>query len=185
MRALRFIAGAAAGFLVWWYSALVYNGALSFGAERILQLDHRLCNAHLLAVERNVEVTPHLCVAPRVVIPADQLTYNIILFAALFAMRFRSFQSFSACFFVVIVTHVLSLALSVEANYAGRLGAWSDARYDGLEQDVWTALEFWWRLAGMFALVFAMWWLTLAPTFQPPRASAAPRPKRAAARGRR
>ena len=185
MRALRFFAGALVAFLVWWYAALFYDGALAFAAERILQFDQRLCNAHLVAAERKVDVIPHLCVAPSAAIPADQLTYNMILFGALFAMRFRSFQSFFAALFVLAVTHVLSLALSVEAMYAGHLGTWSDRHYSALEQDFWVGAEFWWRLVGMFALVFIMWWLTLGPIFQPARMSAAPRPKRAAAKGRR
>jgi len=175
LRTLRFIAGAAAGFLFWWYATLPYDGLLSFAAERIISIDERLCNAQLIADERKVEVTPHLCVGPKAIIPADQLTYNIILFAALFAMRFRSFGSFFACLAILVVSHMLSLPLSIEATYAGRLGAWSDRHYGGLEQDIWTAVEFWWRLVGMFALVFGMWWLTLSPVYQPDR----PAPKRA------
>jgi len=175
LRALRLLAGAAAGFLFWWYGALFYNGALSFAAERVLQLDSRLCNAHLVAVDRNVEVAPHLCPAPTATIPADQLTYNIILFAALFAMRFRGFGSFFTCLFVLVASHVLTLALSVESTYAARQGAWSQDHYSTLAQQLWVGAEFWWRLAGMFALVFAMWWLTLAPIYQSATVS---RPKR-------
>ena len=185
LRALRFVAGAIAGLLFWWYATLFYDGALAFAAERLLQFDQRLCNAHLVAEERKVDVTPHLCVGPTAAIPADQLTYNLILFAALFAMRFRSFGAFFACLLVLVISHVLSLAVSVEATYAGHLGAWSDRHYGGLEQDVWTAVEFWWRLVGMHALVFGLWWLTLSPIYQPLRESAAPRPKRAVAKGRR
>ena len=175
MRALRLFAGAVAGFLFWWYGALFYNGALSFAAERVLMLDSRLCNAHLVAAERKVEVAPHLCPAPTATIPADQLTYNIILFAALFAMRFRGFGSFFACLFMLVVSHVLSLALSVESTYAVRQGQWSQEHYTALAQQLWVGAEFWWRLAGMFALVFAMWWLTLEPIFHRPPARA---PKR-------
>jgi len=185
LRAFRFFIGAAFAFVVWWYATLFYDGALAFAAERILQFDQRLCNAHLVAAERKVEVTPHLCVAPTATIPADQLTYNMILLGALFAMRFRSFQSFFAALFVLVITHILSLVLSIEATYAARLGAWSTAHYGGLESDFLVGAEFWWRIVGMLALVFVMWWLTLGPISQPVRASAAPRPKRAAAKGRR
>lgn len=185
MRALRFFVGAFVAFLVWWYATLFYDGALAFAAERILQFDQRLCNAHLVAEERKVVATPHLCVAPTATIPADQLTYNMILFGALFAMRFRSFQSFFAALFVLVVSHILSLALSIEATYAARVGAWSARHYGGLESDLWVGTEFWWRIVGMLALVFILWWLTLGPIFQPARESAAPRPKRAAAKGRR
>src|SRR5262249_53545397 len=143
LRALRFIAGAVAGFLFWWYATLPYDGFLCFAGERILWLDQRLCHANLIADGRKVEVTPRLCVAPKAIIPADQLTYNLILFAALFAMRFRGFGSFFTCLAVLVLSHILSLTLSIEATYAGRLGAWSDGHYGGLEQDIWTAAEFW------------------------------------------
>jgi hypothetical protein len=178
LRALRLIAGAVAGFLVWWYGTLVYDGGLSFAAERVLRLESRICAAQLTAVERHVEVTPHLCVAPKAIIPADQLTYNLILFVALFAYRFRSVQSFFASLFVLVVSHILSLALSIEATYAGRLGTWSDQHFSGMQQDVWTAIDFWWRLGGMFAIVFVLWWLTLSPVFQPSRDKGERRRKR-------
>jgi hypothetical protein len=180
LRALRFLIGAAAGFLVWWYGALVYNGALSFAAERVLQFDQRLCGPHLIADDRRVYVSPRLCVVPDAMIPADQLTYNMILFAALFAMRFRNALSFVASLLALIVTHVLLLALSVETTYAQNGG-----KFSPLESNIWTGAEFWWRLVGMFAFVFVMWWLTLESTPLAPRSTAAQRPKRAAARGRR
>jgi len=160
LRALRLIAGGAAGFLIWWYGTLYYDGALSAAAEQLLGFDQRLCSAHLVADRRSIEVTPHLCVAPKATIPADQLTYNFILLAALFAMRFRSVQSFLASTFLVAVTHVLSLVVSVEATYAGNMGTWSERHYSALEANVWVAAEFWWRLVGMFAIVFVCWWMT-------------------------
>jgi len=170
---------------VWWYGALVYNGALSFVAERVLQFDQRLCGPHLIADDRKVDVSPRLCVVPTATIPADQLTYNMILFAALFAMRFRNALSFIASLFALIVTHVLSLALSVESTYAAQQGTWSTAHYSALAQQMWVGAEFWWRLVGMFAFVFVVWWLTLESTSPIPRPTAARRPKRAAAPGRR
>jgi len=185
LRALRFIAGAAAGFLLWWYGTLFYNGALAFTAESLLGLDARLCGPHLIADERKIEVRARLCVAPTATIPADQLTYNIILLAALFAMRWRSITSFLISLFVVALTHVLSLAVSVESTYAARNGAWSDKHYSVFEQQAWVSTEFFWRLVGMFAIVFVCWWVTQAPIFPQTRASGARRRGRAAARGRR
>ena len=173
MRALRFFVGAVAGFLVWWYASLFYNGTLSFAAERLLQLDHRLCGPHLVADDRKVDVSPRDCVVPLATIPADQLTYNMILFAALFAMRFRSATSFIASLIALIVTHTLSLALSVESTYSRILKS-----YSPMESNIWTGAEFWWRLAGMFAFVFVCWWLTLSA------AESSPRPKRARKRGK-
>jgi len=185
LRTLRFLAGAAAGVLFWWYATPAYDDALSIAAQQILRVDKRLCGPHAEAVDRSVFVHPRLCVAPTATIPADQLTYNIILLAALFAMRGRSVGSFLLSCAIVAISHVLLLAVSIESTYATKNGAWSAQHYSTMEQSIWTSAEFFWRLAGMFAIVFACWWLTQPPTDRPPDASGARRPKRAAERGPR
>jgi len=184
-RLLRFVAGAAVGFFIWWYGTLFYDAGLAAAGEQLLALESRLCGPHLVAEERSIESHARLCVVPSAKIPADALTYNFILLTALFTMRWRSITSFFASLFVVVVTHILSVALSFESTFAGRIGKWSEQHYSALEANVWVAAEFWWRLVGMFAIVFACWWLTQAPMFPGARASAAPRPKRAAVRGRK
>jgi hypothetical protein len=158
-RALRFIAGAAAGFLFWWYATPVYNDAIGAAAAQILQVDKRLCGPQADSVDRNVFVRPRLCIAPTATIPADQLTYNIILLAALFAMGGRNLLAFSVSCIVVIMTHVLSLAVSIESTYANANGPWSQQHYAALERQLWISTEFFWRLVGMFAIVFACWWI--------------------------
>lgn len=153
LRALRFVAGAAAGFLFWWYATPVYNDFIASAAVQILQIDKRLCGPRADVAGRSVFVQPRLCVAPHATIPADQLTYNIILLAALFAMGGRRLIAFVISCVVVVVTHILSLAVSIESTYA-RI-----ANYSLAEQRFWVGAEFFWRLAGMFAIVFACWWL--------------------------
>jgi hypothetical protein len=159
IRALRCLAGAAAGFLFWWYATPVYNDAIGAAAAQILQVDKRLCGPQADSVDRNVFVRPRLCIAPTATIPADQLTYNIILLAALFAMGGRNLLAFSVSCIVVIMTHVLSLAVSIESTYANANGVWSQQRYSALERQLWISTEFFWRLVGMFAIVFACWWI--------------------------
>ncbi len=159
LRALRFIAGAAAGFLFWWYATPVYNDALGAAAAQILQIDKRLCSPRADAVDRNVFVQPRLCLVSTATIPVDQLTYNIILLAALFAMSGRNILAFIVSCVVVIVTHVLSLIVSIESTYANTNGVWSTQHYSQFERQLWISTEFFWRLAGMFAIVFACWWI--------------------------
>jgi hypothetical protein len=159
IRALRCLAGAAAGFLLWWYATPVYNDALGAAAAQILQIDRRLCGPRADSVDRNVFVQPRLCVAPNATIPADQLTYNIILLAALFAMGGRRVLAFIVSCLVVILSHVLSLAVSIESTYANANGAWSEQHYRAFERQFWLSTEFFWRLVGMFAIVFACWWI--------------------------
>jgi hypothetical protein len=163
LRALRLIVGAAAGFLFWWCATPVYNDVLSLGAERILRIDKRLCGPHAETVDRQVFVHPRDCVAPAVTVPADQLTYNIILLVALFAMQGRKILGFLASCLVVAITHILSLAVSIESTYAVANGGWSQQHYSLIEQHLWLSVEFFWRLVGMFAVVFACWWIAQPP----------------------
>jgi len=158
LRALRFIAGAVAGFLFWWFATPIYNQAIAFAAAPILQIDKRLCGPRLQGEGRNIFVSPRLCVAPTANVPADELTYNIILLAALFAMRGRLLPFVASCF-VVMLTHVLSLATTIESAYATRTASWGDQHFSPIEQDLWVGTEYFWRLAGMFAIVFACWWI--------------------------
>ena len=159
IRALRCVAGAAAGFLFWWYATPVYNNAIGAAAVQVLQMDKRLCGPRADAVDRSLFVQPRLCVIPTATIPADQMTYNIILLAALFAMGGRRLLAFIVSCLVVITTHILSFAVSIETTYANANGAWSEQHYSAFERQLWISTEFFWRLVGMFAIVFACWWI--------------------------
>lgn len=166
--ALRFIAGAIAGTLLWSWCGDAYHSVIARCAEPVVNIDSRLRHAEVRGAGSKVnargdEEEPSL---PRVIIPADQLTYNVILFLALFAMnrglfRKASMRRFAIALFVLFAVHVLSLAVSIEATYASRLPGWSEQRYGPLEQDFWTAAEYAYRLAGMAAVAFGCWWMTL------------------------
>ena len=160
IRALRCIAGAVAGFLFWWYATPLYNAAIGGASVQILQMDKRLCGPRADPVDRSLFVQPRLCLIPTATIPADQMTYNIILFAALFAMGGRSVLAFIVSCLVVMTTHVLSFAVSIETTYANANGTWSEQHYSAFERQLWLSTEFFWRLVGMFAIVFACWWIT-------------------------
>ncbi len=159
IRALRFIAGAAAGFLFWWYATPIYNDAIGAASVEILQMDKRLCGPRADSVDRKLFVQPRLCIVPTATIPADQMTYNIILLAALFAMRGRRVIACIVSCIIVVMTHILSFAVSIESTYANANGAWSEQHYSAFERQLWISTEFFWRLVGMFAIVFACWWI--------------------------
>jgi hypothetical protein len=167
--ALRFIAGAIVGTLLWSWCGDAYHAVIARAAEPVVNIDARLRHAEVRGAgpkvnARGNEVEPSL---PRVIVPADQLTYNVILFLALFAMNKRLFRKDSLrrlaiALVVLFGVHVLALAVSIEATYASRVPGWSDARYGGMEQDFWTAAEYAYRLAGMAAVAFGCWWMTLS-----------------------
>lgn len=154
VRALRFLAGGAAGLLLWIYATPAYDAALSAAASVLLRADSRLRPVTAVANGRVVNVRS----ARPAVIPADQLTYNVILLAALFAMRRPSWRAVAISAAVLVVTHVLALVVAIESTYATRMGEWSASHYGLLEQHLWLDTEFFYRLAGMFAIAFACWW---------------------------
>lgn len=160
--ALKFAAGATIGFLLWLYATPAYNVALAAGAH-ILYLDRRFANARIIAVGRRIEVLPPA--APSRALPADELTYNVILLAGLFAtnrdfFRDRNMRRFAASIAILVVTHWLALIVTIEADYAQRLAEWSEAHYGRIETFLWSEAEYFYRLVGMFGIAFACWWLS-------------------------
>lgn len=164
---LKFVAGAAAGIVLWIYLTPAYNALLARASEPLLHLDRRLRNTEVLASDRRITARgdveqPDL---PPILIPADQLTYNIILLLGLFAtnrapLRDRGASRLAIAAAVLVVSHILATAVAIEATYATRTGEWGSRNYSAPEQDVWSALEYGYRLAGMFGIAFGCWWMT-------------------------
>ena len=162
LKLLRFAAAFVASMMLWWYATPSYNAFLSAAAEPLVRIDSRLRTADLTPVGRNVVVTG----LPTARIPADQLTYNVVLFASLFAtipglFRKRALKMLLICIAILVVTHIVALAVSIESTCATQLADWSESRYPDAEQDFWTAAEYVYRLAGMFGISFALWWVSV------------------------
>lgn len=125
---LRFAVAFVLGMVLWWYVTPFYNVLLAETAERLVQLDSRLSQANLTAEGRVITVTN----VPKGQIPADQLTYNVVLFLALYAtipFLKRSYSVFAVCILILVLTHIVAVAVSVEATYATAAGDWSESRY--------------------------------------------------------
>lgn len=146
--------------MLWWLATPPYDAALSAGAELLLRADARLEPVTLVANGRIVNVRTNL----PAVIPADQLTYNVVLFAALAAMRPMTKRGFAIAVAVLALTHLIALVVAVESTYATRMGEWSADHYSLTEQRLWLDAEFFYRLAGMFAIAFGCWWAGLRET---------------------
>ena len=164
-RILAFVIGIVFGCILWYQTAHVYNVVLAATTEPLLRLDRRFATAELAADQRAIRVAPRDTTAlPPASIPADQLTYNIILLVALFASnprpwRGRNVAALALSLIPVAIGHVLALIISIESTYANRLGAWSDAHYGSFATNAWLVAELFVRVVGMFAIVFACWWV--------------------------
>ena len=167
LRALRFILAATIAAVLWSFAAPAYNAALAFCAEPLLRIDPRLRSVDVHAVESRILARGdvHKPDLPLVIIPANELTYNLVLFAGLFCserkpLRDGGWRRLALALGVLVLTHVLAIAVSIEATYATRLGEWSEKNYSSAQQDFWSATEYAYRLAGMFGIAFACWWVS-------------------------
>lgn len=161
--AARFAAGFAGGMALWAWWAPHYNRIIVPLALPVARLDSRLGELQATVTGRSADLWGGTLPAAR--FPFDQLTYNVILLAALFAMNRpffgrRNLGAAAVSAIVLFVTHVGAAAVSLVTTYALRAGEWSARHYSPLEQDGWMSVEFSYRLAGMFAIAFALWWVT-------------------------
>ena len=162
LRALRFLAGLALGVCIWWAATPAYNYALAPATQLLLHADRRLADAVLVPQERKIFITSSTPL-PTATMPADQLTYNIILLLALFAMndrpwRLANVRGLAIALVILFLSHCIGLIISIESTYAMRQGAWSEQHYGDAAANFWLTSELVFRIVGMFGVVFASWW---------------------------
>jgi len=163
-RALRLVVGLAIGVALWWSCGDAWNRALAWMAQPLMKFDSRIAQTDLVAVGHTIVVQPLVASLPMATIPADQLTYNVILLVALFASNRapfsdRNMKAFAIAFAIVLLLHPIGLFISIESTYALRQGAWSDQHYGENAQRLWVNAEVFYRLIGMFGVVFAAWFV--------------------------
>ena len=162
-RVLRFVVALIVAALLWYNLTPLYDAFIAAAATPLVKIDPRLRGAHLAAADRIIKVTGSV---PAANIPADQLTYNVILLVALFAsnrkpLRDRNVVALLLSVLIVVVLHEIAVLLSVESTYAVQMGAWSNEHYGAAGYYFWMYSEIFYRLVGMFGAVFACWWLTI------------------------
>jgi hypothetical protein len=162
LRALRFLAGVALGFWIWWAATPAYNQGLAAATQLLLHADSRLAAAELVPQERKIFVTSSTPL-PTATMPADQLTYNIILLLALFASnddswRVPNLRGLAVALVILFLSHCIGLVISIESTYAMRQGVWSEQHYGDAAANFWLTTELVFRIVGMFGVVFASWW---------------------------
>jgi hypothetical protein len=162
-RAARFIAGFVVATIIWlWVSPFLASG-MAAATEPLLHLDSRFRDAQLSASESAVSVDAPHGTFPQTKYPADQLTFNLILLVALFASnkkpwRDRNIIAFAISLAIVLALQPLSLLVTIETYYAD-FTKWGETQYGNVAANVWLVLQMFWRLVGMFGVVFACWWV--------------------------
>ena len=166
LSALKFIAGGTIATVLWVLLTPAYNSVVAIAAQPLLRIDPRLRNVEVRGADTRIQGRgndehPEM---PRVLIPAGELTYNFVLFAGLFAtnpnlLRDRNFRRLLIAMLILFATHVLAVTVALESTYSTRVAGWSDVHYSPVLQDFWSAAEYAYRLAGMFAIAFGCWWI--------------------------
>lgn len=168
-RAVRALAALAAATVIWSWLATPYNTFVAHAAEPLVRIDARLRTANVSTRSDAIAVDAPHGEFPEVVIPGSQLTYNVILLVTLFAsnlrpLRDRNVVGFLISLGIVLLLHPVAALISIESSYATRSGAWSEAHYGDFAANVWLLAEMFWRLIGMFGVVFATWWVASSRT---------------------
>lgn len=161
--ALRFAAGAVAGALLWWYATPQYNAVVGAAAAQLLRLDHRLYDIDAAERGRWVLLRSASGTFGIATIPAEQITYNVILFAALVAtVRRPSWRRLAIAVAILFASHVVTFAVATESTYAnGRDPAAAEA-------NSWMMAQLFLRVVGMLAVAFGCWWWVAARSMQRP-----------------
>lgn len=174
----RPLASAAAGFLagaaLWFGAAEPYHRTLAAPAQALIRVFESPGATRLRAEKREVIVDredfpPS---SPRPGIPAQDLDFNVAILTALFAtarrpLGDRSLRKIGAALAILWATHVVALIFAVESLYATELGPWSAAHYGALARNIWATGHHFYRIAGMFAIPFALWWAFTRETHRP------------------
>jgi hypothetical protein len=159
----RFLLGFLAGLALWWYATPVYNEALGRVAALILRADSRLSGIEMEARGRNAFIRSAHGSFPAAALPADQLTWNVVLFLALVAtnrdlFRDRGVRSFAVASCLLVGTHLFTFVVATESLYANSPAV--ALPYGDLEAAVWFWIAYGYRMVGMIAAAFACWWLS-------------------------
>jgi len=165
-RVLRFVVALIAAAVVWYNLTPFYDRFLAAGASPLIRIDRRFRDTRVFAAERiiSVRAKDRRSDLPPADIPADQLTYNVILLAALFAsnrkpVSDRNVVAFLTSAALLVFLQVVAVLLSVESTYAVRMNEWSAAHYGTAARYFWLYAEIFYRLVGMFGVVFVCWWV--------------------------
>ncbi|MDX1583082.1 MAG: hypothetical protein R3338_05705 [Thermoanaerobaculia bacterium] len=163
---LKALGGFAAGVALWAGFSPFYRQALVPPAELILHLTEPTNVTELLENEGGgiiVNRSDFPPESPRPGVATRDLTFNVVLLCALFALSRKTFSNsnvagFGLAMIVLWLTHILAVVVRVKKIYAFQLGEWSMVHYGDLSRNVWGSLDHFYRVIGMFAVAFVLWW---------------------------
>lgn len=168
-RIVKLALGLAVGVALWLLCSDAWNHALAAMTQPLMRLDPRLADGSLVAVGRTIVVQPLRETLPTATLFASEMTFNVILLVGLFASNRapfsdRNVKAFLIAFAIVLLLQPLGLFVSIESTYANQQGRWSEQHYGNTASWIWLDAEMFYRLIGMFGIVFAAWWISAGQT---------------------
>jgi hypothetical protein len=165
--ALRALAGFLAGLAIWILLSPLYDRVIATGAEKVIRLVDRSAVTTLKVQDDGYVTVNRTDFDPqskRPGIPIRDLTFNLALLTALFAVSRRIFSDrniagFFMALVILAVTHVFGAVIEVMSIYALKLGMWSRVHFTDFERNIWGVLNHFYRLVLMYAVAFALWWI--------------------------
>jgi hypothetical protein len=160
-------AGLVLGIVFWAALSPSYRSLVLPPAELILRASERPAVTRLLPDTKDgviVERADFPPQSPRPGIPLPDLTFNVIILFALFAASKSTFSNRNVAGFLLSLValwpvHVAAFVFQIKTVYALQLGAWSAANYGTFSVNLWSGLNHFYRIAGIYAVAFALWWI--------------------------
>ena len=168
-------AGFLAGVAIWAGLSEPYHRTLAGPAQALIRTFESPPVTRLRAEKREIilDRDDFLPSSPRPGVPADDLDFNVAIFAALFASRRDPFSDAALRRLalgagLLWLTHVAAIVFAVENIDATAMGEWSAAHYGWTARNFWATGHHFYRIAGMFAVPFALWWALARPEIATP-----------------
>jgi len=161
---LRGCAGLIFGLILWTIIQEPYAAVLSAISEPVIHLTERPAVTELRTTGGETIVNrrdfPSRFQRPAMSMP--QVTFNIILLAALFATALKPFSDrnmlrFLYALLILIPIHVLAVMAHVKSLYAVGFGAWSLEHYGVFARNFWSALDHFYKIFGSHAAAVGLW----------------------------
>ena len=145
---VKFVLGLAVAVPLWWFTLPAYARLVVLFGAPLVHTDSQFATATFAVSGSRIAMRN-----PPLDMPAEQMTYNLVLLIALFAsvrrpFRDRNVVAFLTSLAIVFTTHVVGLLLWIESAFAIQRGGWS----------TWSAVQTLLQIIGMPAIVFACWW---------------------------
>jgi hypothetical protein len=150
------------GLAVWWGFSEPYNRFLAYLTEPLLRIAEPATRLIPSEGEMTIDRTDFRSGSPRPALATSELTVNLVLLAALFAMNRKPLSNANVWAFLIascilVVVHIAAVITNVESIYALQLGPWSQRHYGTLARNFWGAAAHFYTLVGSFGSAFVLW----------------------------